>query len=69
MSWHTRPPEAIAADLNTDLVRGLTERDARVRLSSEGPNELPDPPAPSPFYLLFRQFTSEHLSSRLNQNI
>jgi Ca2+-transporting ATPase len=35
-SWHTRPPEAIAADLHTDLVRGLTERDARARLPSEG---------------------------------
>jgi len=57
-SWHTRPPEAIAADLHTDLVRGLTERDARARLSSEGPNELPEPPAPSPLYLLLGQFTS-----------
>ena len=57
-SWHTRPPEAIAADLDSDLVRGLTERDAWARLSSEGTNELPDPPAPSPLYLLLGQFTS-----------
>lgn len=57
-SWHAREPEAIAANLHTDLVRGLTERDARARLSSEGANELPEPPAPSPLYLLLGQFAS-----------
>ena len=57
-SWHTRFPEVIAADLHTDLVQGLTEREARARLSSEGANELPDPPVPSPFYLLLDQFSS-----------
>lgn len=58
MSWHMRHPEAIAAELHPDLVRGLTEQDAQARLSSEGANELPDPPAPSPLYLLLHQFTS-----------
>lgn len=56
--WHTLSPEAVARTLGTDLEHGLMEDEARSRLLRYGPNTLPEPPPPSWFSLLLRQFSS-----------
>jgi Ca2+-transporting ATPase len=50
--------EALSRELRMDLACGLTDREARTRLTAHGPNELPQAPSPSPLSLLFRQFSS-----------
>ena len=40
-AWHTLPPEALCAELDTDPAFGLTDEEARRRLLAHGPNELP----------------------------
>ena len=57
-AWHTVTDEALSRELRMDLGCGLTDREARTRLTAHGPNELPQAPSPSPLSLLFRQFSS-----------
>jgi Ca2+-transporting ATPase len=55
---HTEPAEALVARLDSDLVRGLTDGDASVRLERDGPNELPAMPAKSAWQQILGQFTN-----------
>jgi Ca2+-transporting ATPase len=56
--WHTLAPEALSRELRSNQETGLTEHEARARLASHGPNELPEAPPVSPFVLFFAQFQS-----------
>jgi Ca2+-transporting ATPase len=56
--WHSHTPDELATILQSNLDRGLAERDARQRLAEHGPNELPEDPPVSALTLLLRQFTS-----------
>lgn len=58
IAWHALKPEALAAQLGSNLERGLTETEARRRLEVYGPNELPEAPPVSPLRLLLAQFES-----------
>lgn len=51
-SSHSRPADAIAADLGTDTSCGLSPQIAADRLATDGPNELPSKP-PAPAWLRF----------------
>lgn len=53
--WHTLLETDVARHLQTNLVTGLTESQARRRLDDYGPNLLPEPASPSAFALLLRQ--------------
>lgn len=57
-AWHTRPSDALATDLLTNVKGGLSDQEAGQRLQQEGPNELPEAPPPSPLKLFLSQFTS-----------
>lgn len=56
--WHSLKMDELKAVLRSNLVRGLTEQDARQRLVELGPNELPEAPPISALTLLLGQFTS-----------
>ena len=49
---HNVPIEKLAADLKSDLTKGLTSPYAKQRLEEDGPNELEKPPRVS-FWTLF----------------
>ena len=49
---HSRPADAVAADLGTDTSSGLSPQIAADRLAAGGPNELPSKP-PTPAWLRF----------------
>ena len=51
-SSHSRPADAVAADLGTDTSCGLSPQIAADRLATDGPNELPSKP-PAPAWLRF----------------
>jgi len=55
---HTATPEALAADLRTDLAAGLAAPEALARLAVHGLNELPEAAPVSPLSLFFTQFSS-----------
>ncbi len=57
-NWHTLTPEALEHELSSDLANGLTAREAEHRLTTVGPNQLPDAPPPSWLALLAAQFAS-----------
>jgi P-type Ca2+ transporter type 2C len=57
-NWHTLTPEALEHELFSNLVHGLTDREAEHRLTTVGPNELPEAPPPSPLKILLAQFSS-----------
>ncbi len=50
--WHAISPEETARRLETDPAKGLTEEEARHRLSVHGPNRLPEERS-RPFWKLF----------------
>ncbi|MGQ0695594.1 MAG: cation-transporting P-type ATPase, partial [Nitrospiraceae bacterium] len=50
--------EDLARRVEVDSERGLAAEEARRRLNSEGPNELPESPPPSLLALFLSQFTS-----------
>ncbi|MBH0200143.1 MAG: hypothetical protein HP497_12110 [Nitrospira sp.] len=50
--------EELARHVEADVEHGLATEEALRRLSSLGPNELPEAPPPSLLTLLFSQFTS-----------
>lgn len=56
--WHTLTFESLERELDSDINDGLTEREAEHRLSTVGPNELPEAPPPSPLKILLAQFSS-----------
>nr|MBI3614693.1 cation-translocating P-type ATPase [Nitrospirota bacterium] len=56
--WHTFRHEALAHELQSSGHAGLTEEEARLRLSQYGFNELPEALPASPLTLFFAQFTS-----------
>lgn len=57
-TWHALSPDALAAQLRTDLTRGLSAGEASKRLALHGPNELPAAAPVSVFTLLLSQFSS-----------
>ena len=56
--WHTQSAEALASALSADLAHGLGAGDVARRQASDGFNELPEAPPPSPLNLFLSQFTS-----------
>lgn len=56
--WHTLTFESLERELDSDINAGLTEREAEHRLTTVGPNELPEAPPPSPLKILLAQFSS-----------
>lgn len=56
--WHALPPDAIAAELAADPVRGLSAAEAQRRLAIHGPNELAQAAATSALTIFARQFAS-----------
>ncbi len=55
-AWHTLTSEEAARLLKTDLVNGLTSRDAAVRLREYGPNRLAEAKRKTPFRMFAAQF-------------
>lgn len=55
--WHALTPETLSRELQTDVARGLSAEEAVTRLTSHGPNELPEAPPPSPLQILLAQFS------------
>src|SRR5512147_2316800 len=58
LTWHARPAEALADELQTDLCHGLPVDEAGRRQAQEGANELPEAQPPSLLKLFLSQFTS-----------
>ncbi|RNC68627.1 MAG: cation-translocating P-type ATPase [Desulfuromonadales bacterium] len=56
MSWHLKSTEEALSELGSSR-EGLTEEEARQRLSEGGPNELKEQAGRSPFAMLLSQFT------------
>ena len=56
--WHTLSSDAILKELQSDGDAGLTEDEARHRLTKFGTNALPERPPPSPLALFLNQFAS-----------
>lgn len=54
-AWHSRPPEAILAELETSLDRGLSAAQAARRLEQYGPNALDQPKRGGPAARLLAQ--------------
>ncbi len=57
-SWHDRSAAQVAADLASDPARGISAALAKARLSSEGPNLVPQKAQRSRLQLLAQQFDS-----------
>lgn len=57
-TWHTLSEEQLKQELQSDSDTGLTTGEARQRLATVGPNELPEPAPPSPLKIFLRQFSS-----------
>ncbi len=47
ITWHTLPPEDVAAELAVDPAEGLDGQEVQGRLAQYGPNSLPTEPPPS----------------------
>lgn len=56
--WHTQAMDELEMTLQSNLDRGLAEREAQQRLAKHGSNELPETPPVSALTLLIGQFTS-----------
>ncbi len=57
-AWHAKPVDEVLAALETDAARGLSEREAAVRLEQYGPNALREQPRPTFWHRLLAQFQS-----------
>jgi len=57
-AWQTRSKEQLEQELQSDSDTGLTTTEARQRLATVGPNELPEPAPPSPLKIFLGQFSS-----------
>jgi Ca2+-transporting ATPase len=58
IAWYTRPAEALADELRTDLNVGLNVNEAVRRRTQEGPNEIPEASPPPLLKLFISQFSS-----------
>jgi P-type Ca2+ transporter type 2C len=56
--WFTKSNENVVAELNTDILTGLTTIEAEKRLATVGANEFTQHKKPSIFMLLFEQINS-----------
>jgi Ca2+-transporting ATPase len=56
-AWHSLTSEEVAARLDVDFRRGLSEAEAENRLASAGPNEIPSTGARAPWRIFAEQFT------------
>ncbi len=56
MTFHSSTPDAIAAELKTDLARGLEESEADLRQKQLGPNELREAPRQPMWRRFLEQF-------------
>ncbi len=61
MKWYDRQVDEVAANLDTDLARGLAAEDARARLAEHGANELAEAKQASPLVLFLQQFKNSLL--------
>ena len=57
-NWHQMEVAEVLQQLNTDPTRGLSAEEASRRLAANGPNELPEQGAKSPWAILWEQLTS-----------
>src|SRR5690349_1964064 len=57
-TWHTLSEEQLKHELQSDSDIGLSTPEARQRLTTVGPNELPEAARPSPLKIFLRQFSS-----------
>ena len=57
-TWHILSEEQLKQELQSDSDTGLTTGEARQRLATVGPNELPERAPPSPLKIFLRQFSS-----------
>lgn len=55
---HTLSVDQLAAETGANLVDGLTEAEAKLRLENYGPNELDDGPGVDPTKILLRQIAN-----------
>ncbi|MFW6113689.1 MAG: calcium-translocating P-type ATPase, PMCA-type [Actinomycetota bacterium] len=55
-AWHTLDLEETAGELDTDLERGISDKEASTRLDSYGPNKIREEKPTSPFILFVNQF-------------
>lgn len=58
VTWWNQSPENVCLNLQTDLHKGLTNKEAEKRLKEFGPNQLPEQKRVSPLTLLISQFSS-----------
>src|SRR5262245_57315820 len=56
--WHALESEKVAQRLGSDLKVGLSGLAAARRLSTHGPNELPETPPTSLYHIFLSQFSS-----------
>jgi P-type Ca2+ transporter type 2C len=56
--WHAVAYDQLAAELGSDIARGLTAAEAATRLISHGPNDIRKARRDSPLLMFFRQFES-----------
>jgi Ca2+-transporting ATPase len=56
--WHRRDIADVLRELRSDREGGLSDAEAAERLRGQGPNELPEGPALSPWRILLSQFAS-----------
>ena len=56
--WYARSADELGRELGVIPTKGLAEEEAARRLSAHGRNELPESPPPSPWSILWVQFTS-----------
>ena len=54
--WHKKPIEDIILELNTDIEKGLSEEEAKKRLSVFGYNEIKEKNKKKPFLIFLSQF-------------
>jgi len=58
MNWHLLPSNEVIEALATDAARGLATAEADARVARDGPNELIETSAKSPWRILWEQFTA-----------
>jgi Ca2+-transporting ATPase len=56
--WHNGSVEELVERLGADPTIGFTQTEAAERLAADGPNALPEPPAPSALKRFFGQFAN-----------
>lgn len=57
-NWYTKPIEEVLKELETDVGKGLTSREAEERLKKYGPNQFTEQQRPSIWKMLWEQINS-----------